>query len=256
MLVKTFNKDALSVQVFSDREQMGEAVSSDIIKTIKRLLEKKDEVNIIFAAAPSQGDMLDGLVNAKDVEWNRVNAFHMDEYIGLDKNAPQRFGNFLDRHIFNKLPFKKVYYLNGENDSDIEKEIKRYTKLLADYPTDISLNGIGENGHLAFNDPHVADFDDQKDVKVVLLDEKCRQQQVNDKCFEKIEDVPKRALTLTIPAVMNAPYIFCTVPDIRKKNAVDMTINGEINAICPATYMRKVKGAKLYLDSDSGASFI
>ncbi len=155
-------------------------------------LEKKAVINMIFAAAPSQSDFLKVLRNDASIDWSRINAFHMDEYIGLDKDAPQGFGNLLKREIFGLVPFKTVNYINGSA-ADPEKECERYATLLNENPVDIVCLGIGENGHIAFNDPPVADFNDPKLVKVVDLEQICRQQQVNDNCFTAIELVPEKA---------------------------------------------------------------
>jgi glucosamine-6-phosphate deaminase len=213
-------------------------------------LKEKNEINMIFAAAPSQNDVLKALVEDKSIEWNRVNAYHMDEYIGLDKDAPQAFGNFLKDHIFSLVPFKSINYIDATA-TDPELEAERYGKLLKENPTDIVIMGIGENGHIAFNDPPVADFKDKRVVKPVKLDEVCRQQQVNDGCFSSIDKVPTHAITLTVPTLVKAPYLFCIVPAKTKANAVYQTINGEIGEHCPATVLRLQDNAKLYLDNES-----
>ena len=231
---------------------MGEAAANDISEKIKELLAQKSEINMIFAAAPSQNDVLKALVEDKSIEWNRVNAYHMDEYIGLDKNAPQGFGNFLKAHIFGLVPFKSVNYIDITTESP-EKEAERYGKLLKDNPTDIVVMGIGENGHIAFNDPDVADFKDEKTVKPVKLDDVCRQQQVNDGCFESIEKVPTHAMTLTVPTLVAAPWLFCIVPAATKAKAVYETINGTMDEHCPASILRAKDDAVLYLDKDSSA---
>ena len=192
--MKTFIKDKLKVNVYENRTLMGEGAAKDIKAKIIELLSQKSEINMIFAAAPSQNDVLKALVEDKEIEWNRVNAYHMDEYIGLDKNAPQGFGNFLKSHIFSLVPFKSVNYIDITT-TNPEQEAERYGKLLTENPTDIVIMGIGENGHIAFNDPPVADFNDCKVVKPVKLDEICRQQQVNDGCFESIDKVPTHAMT-------------------------------------------------------------
>ena len=250
--MKTFVKDKLKVNVYENRTLMGEAAAKDIKERIISLLSQKPEINMIFAAAPSQNDVLKALVEDKDIEWNRVNAYHMDEYIGLDKNAPQGFGNFLKSHIFGLVPFKSVNYIDITT-TNPEGEAERYGKLLLENPTDIVIMGIGENGHIAFNDPPVADFNDQKKVKPVKLDEICRQQQVNDGCFATIDDVPKTAITLTCPTLFSGDYLFCIVPAPTKANAVKATICGEIGEACPATILRRHENAILYLDPDSSA---
>ena len=250
--MKEFKKDLLLVKQYDNRTLMGEGAAKDISKTIKELLEKKAELNIIFAAAPSQNDVLLSLINDKTIAWNRINAFHMDEYLGLSKEAPQGFGNFLKEHIFSLVPFKSINYLDCEA-TDIEADCQRYSKLLKENPVDIVCMGIGENGHIAFNDPHVADFNDSVLVKKVDLDDVCRMQQVHDGCFATLDDVPKYALTLTVPALTAGKYQFCVVPAATKANAVKNTVNGEINEKCPATILRTLENAILYCDNDSGA---
>lgn len=247
-----FKKDKLDVKIYKTRDEMGKAASEDIAIAIKALLSQKEEINMIFAAAPSQNDMLLHLCERDDIEWERINAFHMDEYIGLRPDAPQCFSNFLKKYIFDLKPFKSVNCINAAA-STPEEECKRYSGLLKEYPVDIVCMGIGENGHIAFNDPHVADFNDKALVKPVSLDEVCRMQQVNDGCFASIDEVPKWALTLTVPALMNATYNFCVVPASTKANAVKRTVEGEINEECPATILRQKDNAILYCDADSSA---
>ena len=172
--MKTMKVDNLDVKIFPTRDEMGACAAKDIHDKIVELLAEKDEINMIFAAAPSQNDVLASLI-ASDIEWNRINAYHMDEYIGLDKDAPQGFGNFLVDHIFGKVPFKSVNLIDCTA-TDPDAECERYGALLAANPTDIVVMGIGENGHIAFNDPAVADFNDPKIAKSVKLDEVCRNQ--------------------------------------------------------------------------------
>ena len=250
--MKAFKKDNLEVRIFENRTLMGEAAARDIKARIAALLAEKAEINMIFAAAPSQNDVLKSLVEDKTIEWNRINAYHMDEYIGLDKNAPQGFGNFLRDHIFGLVPFKSVNYIDIST-TDPEAEAERYGKLLRENPTDIVVMGIGENGHIAFNDPPVANFNDPKTVKPVKLDEICRQQQVNDGCFATIDDVPTHAMTLTVPTLVAAPYLFCIVPAPTKAKAVYETLNGSIDEHCPASILRLQENAVLYLDDKSSA---
>lgn len=247
---RTFKSDELTVKIFESRNRMGRSAAKDIKEKIDELLELKPEINMIFAAAPSQNDVLKSLVEDKDIKWSRVNAFHMDEYIGLDKNAPQGFGNFLRLHIFELVPFKSINYIDVSA-SDPEIEAMRYSVLLKKNPPDIVVMGIGENGHIAFNDPHVADFHDIKKVKVVELDEVCRRQQVNDGCFKDLSEVPTHAITLTVPMLTSAKWLFCIVPAITKDKAVYETVHGTIGEHCPASILRTVKNSKLYLDNDS-----
>ena len=250
--MNTFKKDLLTVNIYNTRSEMGKAAGADIKACILSLLEKKETINMIFAAAPSQNEVLEALATDKEIPWNRVNAFHMDEYIGLSKDAPQGFGNFLKAHIFGLADFKSVNYIDISA-PDADAECARYSALLKEYPTDIVVMGIGENGHIAFNDPPVADFNDAKAVKPVALDEICRNQQVNDGCFAKIDDVPKTAITLTVPTLFAGDHLFCIVPAKTKANAVYATVNSEIGEHCPATILRRHESAILYLDNDSSS---
>ena len=250
--MKTLKKDLLTVNVYKTRDEMGKSAANDIKACILSLLKTKETINMIFAAAPSQNEVLYALATDKEIPWNRINAFHMDEYIGLSADAPQGFGNFLKEHIFGLADFKSVSYIDITA-SDAEKECNRYAELLAKYPTDIVVMGIGENGHIAFNDPPVADFNDKKAVKSVELDEICRNQQVNDGCFAKIDDVPKTAITLTVPTLFAGDHLFCIVPAKTKAKAVKATLCDDINEKCPATVLRRHKSAILYLDGDSSS---
>ncbi len=242
-------KDKLKIRVFENRTIMGESVAIAVSDKINELLKIQPFVNMIFGAAPSQNDFFEALIK-KDVIWSKVNAFHMDEYIGLDADAPQGFGNFLKKYLFDRVPFNTINYIDGNSD-DVKKECLRYATLLETNKTDIVCLGIGENTHIAFNDPHVAKFNDPVLVKVVDLDEQCRMQQVNDGCFNDINEVPTHALTLTIPALLNAPYAYCTVPDVKKAKAVFYTLNEEISEKFPSTALRNHSNAILFLDDKS-----
>lgn len=251
MLTRTFKADELSVNIYDTRKNMGTAAAADIASCIKGLLGKKSEIYMIFAAAPSQNEMLEALVADKEIEWNKVHALHMDEYVNLPSDAPQGFGNFLKRAIFDRVPFASVNLIG--TDADSEAACSRYDALLAEHKVDIVCMGIGENGHIAFNDPHVADFKDPYSIKKVDLDQKCRQQQVNDGCFESIDQVPTHALTLTIPTLYNVENIFCVVPAATKAEAVKKTVTGPVDESCPASILRTHPNATLYTDRDSSA---
>lgn len=243
--------DALKVKIFASRLLMGEQAARDVAHRINKLLQQQDLVNIIFAAAPSQNEFLDAL-SSETVDWQRVNAFHMDEYIGLEKHHPERFSNFLRKKIFDRVPLHQVYYLN-DNGLNPDAESKRYAGILNDYPADIVCMGIGENAHIAFNDPHVADFHDPFLVKTVHLDEASRIQQVHDACFSDLEEVPVSAITLTVPALLRAPFIYCMVPGRNKADAVYHTIHNGVNEQYPSTILRQHNHAILYLDRESAS---
>ena len=250
--MKTFKKDFLNIHIYNTRAEMGKAAAQDIKACILSMLSEKESINMIFAAAPSQNEVLEALATDTDIPWNRVNAFHMDEYIGLSADAPQGFGNFLKNRIFGIANFKSVNYIDISA-VDVQGECMRYAMRLKENPVDIVVMEIGENGHIAFNDPPVADFNDKELVKPVALDDICRNQQVNDGCFAMIDDVPKTAITLTVPALFAGDRLFCIVPAATKASAVRATICDDISERCPATILRRHKNAVLYLDRDSSS---
>lgn len=245
--VKVLKKDKLTVNIYETRSEMGITAADDIAACIEKLLKEKDTINMVFAAAPSQNDMLMNLAK-KELPWGRINALHMDEYVGLDKNHPQSFGKYLYDHIFGLVDFASVKYISDYGES--------YSEILEKNHIDIICLGIGENGHIAFNDPGVADFNDTKFIKEVMLDDICRMQQVHDGCFPTFDDVPKSALTLTVPTMFGADHLFCVVPAQTKAEAVFRTVNDEINENCPATIMRKHDSAIMYCDKDSGRKIL
>lgn len=247
--MEKFKNSWLDVNVLPSREELGKVAGSDIEKKIVDLLASKEEIRIIFAAAPSQNETLNYLVNSKKIDWSRVVAFNLDEYIGLASDAPQLFSSFLKERLFSKVMFKEVNLLKG--DGNIGEEMKRYSELISSAPIDIVCLGIGENGHIAFNDPSVADFEDPLIVKQVRLDLESRIQQVNDGCFQRISDVPELALTLTIPTILKSEFLFCMVPGKSKKEAVFHTLNSPVTKEWPATVLQNHPNCKLYLDMDS-----
>ncbi len=243
--------DLLTIRQYESRKEMGAAAARAIEDSVCKVLETKEYCNMIFAAAPSQNEVLEALVSSTRIDWQRVRAFHMDEYIGLSHSAPQGFANFLRRGLFDLVPMHEVYCLDSE--ADPAEECKRYTELLKKYPVDITCMGIGENGHIAFNDPPVADFNDAYLIKPVELDPVCRMQQVHDGCFATLDDVPTHALSLTIPALIAASDVHCIVPASTKAQAVKNTVYGEISEACPASILRRHANAVLYLDPDSAS---
>jgi glucosamine-6-phosphate deaminase len=247
--IRQLTVERLRVHVFADRRAMGQAAGADAAECFRKLLATQRNVRAIFAAAPSQNETLDALAAAQGIDWSRVTAFHMDEYIGLAADAPQRFGRYLRDHIFTRVRPGIVHFIDSTN--AIDAECRRYAALLRQAPIDVVLLGIGENGHIAFNDPPVARFDDPELIKPVELDESCRRQQVNDGCFPTFESVPTHALTLTIPALMSGAHLFCSVPGPTKRAAVARTLNGPIATECPSTVLRRHADCTLYVDRDS-----
>lgn len=232
----------------SSRQELGSRAAQDVAEDLRHCIADHGAARIIFAAAPSQSDILAALCEQPGVDWTRVTAFHMDEYIGLPPAAPQRFGNWLSEAIFNRLPFGTVHIMRP--DDGPEAAALDYARLLNAAPIDICILGIGVNGHLAFNDPP-ADLHDPATVKIVDLDATCRQQQVDDGLFPTLAEVPARAITITVPALLRADRLYCCVPGPMKRNAVRHALSDPIGPDCPATALRLHPHCALYLDRDS-----
>lgn len=249
-MLKTYKSEKLTAEVYATRVEMGQAAADFAVEAIKKVLEEKEFANVIFAAAPSQNETLEAFLKS-DLDFTRIHAFHMDEYVGLSIENEQSFAKYLYDHVFSHAPFASVNYIPATEDISVACE--KYSELLKNNPPDVVLMGIGENGHVAFNDPPVADFNDKELIKKVELDEICRMQQVHDGCFPTLDDVPKYALTLTVPALMSAKTLVCTVPAKTKAEAVKKTLFGEYGEVCPATSMRHHDNARMFLDVDSAS---
>src|SRR5690625_344047 len=242
-------KEKLHYYVCPTRDKRGKLSAEIAAKKINENINRKGNARIIFASAPSQNEFLHYLTKDKSIDWSRVVGFHMDEYIGLPKESNQWFRIYLEENLINKTDIKKFHFMDGMEDWKTMKE--KYEGLLNEAPIDIVCLGIGENGHIAFNDPPVADFNDPELIKKVELDIYSRQQQVNDGCFGDLSQVPTHALTLTIPALTSASTLVCTVPGPTKKSAVYKVLNDTISTACPATVLRKHEDAYLILDKDA-----
>jgi len=240
----------MRVHIYANREELGRAAAEQVALCLRRLIQERGRAVAVFAAAPSQIETLRELVHQPGIDWSRVTAFHLDEYADLAEDHPQSFRRFLREHLTSRVPLAAFHGLRGEA-SDPAAECGRYASLLSADPPDIALVGIGENGHLAFNDPPVADFRDPLDVKLVELDEICRRQQVHDGLFARTEDVPRLALTLTLPAILRIPRIFAAVPGVRKRQAVTAALLGPVSTDCPASILRTHPDVDLFLDRDS-----
>ncbi|MEX2594580.1 MAG: 6-phosphogluconolactonase [Anditalea sp.] len=244
--MKSFIVAQLKLNVFNSRTAMGEAAGKAAEKKILELLSEKEEIRMVFAAAPSQNEFFAYLRSSSVIPWEKITAFHMDEYVGLPSEADPLFANFLKRNLFDQVNFKKVYLIDGNNNP--KDECARYASLISEKQIDIVCLGIGENGHIAFNDPPVADFDDPAIIKKVELELACRQQQVNDGCFPSIKEVPEEALTLTIPTLMKAGYLFCIVPGALKREAVKNAVHGPVSTSCPASILQTHGQCELFVD--------
>ena len=249
--INTLIVEQLRVHIYQNRQALGTVAGDMVGARMRELLAQQPQVRMIFAAAPSQNEFLQTLSQAEGIDWSRVVVFHMDEYIGLSSDAPQRFGHFLSERLFERVKPGQVHLIDSTG--DLDTECRRYADLLRTAPIDIVCLGIGENGHIAFNDPPVADFADPLLVKPVALDLAARQQQVNDGCFSSLDLVPTHAITLTIPALLAGKALFCMVPGETKRHAVQQTLQGSISTACPATILRHHANCMLYLDRDSSA---
>jgi glucosamine-6-phosphate deaminase len=251
--IARFKVDSLDVLVFENRALAGRAAAQAVAHEIRHRQHLSGQANVVFAAAPSQNEFLAGLVADKEVDWSRVVAFHMDEYLGIAPDHPASFRRYLHEHLFGLvgLDASCLRLIPGEETDRPLRTCLTYEDRLLAEPPDIVCAGIGENGHLAFNDPPVADFLDPVLVKVIRLDTACRNQQLSDGCFERLPDVPDHAYTLTVPALLRAQVVSVVVPGPRKANAVLATLEGPISESCPASGLRRHQSAKLYLDADS-----
>lgn len=250
MLIKEIETEKLSTFVYDTRAEMGRAAAAEAACAIRRVIERKGSANVVFAAAPSQNEMLEALL-AEELDFSLIHAYHMDEYVGLGLEDAQSFARYLTEHLFSKAPFASVHLIPAK--ADAEEAIAAYSALLKHDPPDVVCMGIGENGHIAFNDPPVADFYDKALIKRVALDQVCRMQQVHDGCFPDLASVPRYALTLTVPALLSAEAIICTVPAATKAKAVEAMLKGAYGECCPATALRRHGCAKMFLDRDSAA---
>ena len=248
---RSFRRGALRVEVYGTPGELGEAAAGCVERQLASAVASKGEANLVFAAAVSQLSFLEAL-RRKAIDWARVTVFHLDEYTELPEEHPASFRRFLREHLLDVVRPGCVHLMRGDAD-DLEGEIERYQSLLRAHPLDVACIGIGENGHIAFNDPPVADFDDPLLVKEVELDDACRLQQVHDGWFSSFDETPRRALTLTVPAIMSSTVISCVVPGERKADAVHDTLNGPIATACPASILRRHHNATLFLDPASAA---
>ncbi|MCK0191350.1 glucosamine-6-phosphate deaminase [Arenibacter sp. F20364] len=248
---KSFQIENLSIEIYGQSKEMGAAAADYVTRKLNDAIVKKGGANLILATGASQFSFLEAL-QTKEIDWKKVTVFHLDEYKGISESHPASFRKYLKERILNRVAPKKVYFLNGDA-ADMQLEIKSYEEALKAHPIDIACIGIGENGHIAFNDPAVADFDDPKLVKVVELDEACRNQQLGEGWFPSFDDVPKEAVTLTITAIMNCEAISCVVPDERKAQAVYNSLYGDISTSCPASILRTHPETVLFLDKASAS---
>ena len=241
----------MNIHIAENRAGLGAAASQAIAAALREQIAMKGTVTVAFAAAPSQNETLAALIAAPGIDWSSVTAFHLDEYAGANPDSPWSFRRFLREHIFDHVHPRAFNPIQGEAE-DKQAECRRYGALLPKGGFDIALLGIGENGHLAFNDPP-CNFEDPEPIKIVTLDEACRIQQVHDGAFATLDDVPKQAFSLTVPTLMAAQQLFVMAPGPAKASAVKASVEGPLTNQCPASILRQHPRAELFLDRDSAA---
>jgi len=248
--VKTFTADSLPVRVYSTEADMASDVAQTVHDYLVETIERQGEAAAILATGNSQIQFLRNLVDLGGIDWSKMTLFHMDEYLGVDENHSACFRLYMRERVESQVNPKVFHYLGGDAPEPIS-ECERYEALLKAQPIDLCCMGVGENGHIAFNDPPVANFEDERLVKIVELDVACRMQQVNEGHFPDLEAVPKYALTLTIPALCSAKKVICVAPETRKSKPVKALIEGPISTDCPASFLRTQSQATLYVDTNS-----
>ncbi len=239
----------MKIKVFEDAHELGKTAGSNAALIIREVISTNCCANIILATGTSQFETLNQLISEKDIDWSKVVLFHLDEYIGLPVTHPASFRKYLQERFLSKVPeLKAAYLINGETGA--EAECERLNNLISKKPVDVALVGIGENGHLAFNDPP-ADFETEEPYIIVALDEACRKQQLGEGWFASIEEVPPRAISMSIKQILKSKNIICSVPGSRKAIAVKNSVEHTVSALYPASILQTHPHCMLYLDQDS-----
>jgi glucosamine-6-phosphate deaminase len=241
----------MRIRIFNTPVESGKAAGANAAAFIRKAIESNGTANIILATGTSQFETLKQLIAEKNIDWSKVVMFHLDEYIGLSKNHPASFVKYLEERFLEKIPkLKDAYLINGE--ADPLEECRRLGELIREYPVDVALIGIGENGHLAFNDPP-ADFETEEPYIIVNLDEACRKQQMGESWFNSFNDVPLKAISMSVKQILRSKHIVCSVPDSRKAIAVKNTLEKTVSNLYPASILQEHKNCMIYLDKDSAA---
>jgi glucosamine-6-phosphate deaminase len=242
----------MNIEIMPDKAQMGKAAAAAGAEHIRRALAERGAANIIVATGASQFEVLAAPIEEPEINWNRVTGFHLDEYVGLPITHPASFRGYLWQRFVSKLPLplREFHFLNAE--SDPQAECRRVADIIRRHPIDVAFVGIGENGHLAFNDPP-ADFSTEEPYLVVQLDDACRRQQLGEGWFPTFDDVPKQAISMSVRQIMKSRAIVCTVPDERKAEAVRNSVEGEVTPKVPASILQKHAQCKLFLDKPAAS---
>ena len=238
--------------IYETKQEMAAAAAAAAAQAINKAIEDKGRANIILATGASQFDMLKNLTEAETVDWTKVTMFHLDEYIDMEADHPASFRKFLKERFVDRVPgLKAVHFVNGDAGNP-QQECQRVGSLIAEHPIDAAMVGIGENGHLAFNDPP-ADFETEEPYLVVELDEKCRKQQLGEGWFERLQQVPRQAISMSIRQIMKSECLIVTVPDERKAKAVEKALEGEVTPMCPASILQRHGNCRIFLDAESAS---
>ena len=251
-ILARFDVGHLEVRVYASVAAMASSAAMATADAMRQPLPACGSHAIVFASAPSQTAFLESLAGYPSLPWSDTVAFHLDEYVGLPRTAEASFARFLAERLFSRVPLAATHYLDGTAAVPSE-ECARYTRLLRHHPLSIACIGVGENGHIAFNEPGDTDFEDARSVRVVRLDETSRRQQVRDGCFADLAEVPREAITLTVPAIMAATTICCVVPGRQKASAIQRMLQGPVAPSCPASVLRRHSNALLFLDRDAAS---
>lgn len=242
----------MNVEVFENKKELGEKSAQDAADKIRTAIQKKGSANIILATGASQFETLANFVKQPDMDWSKIEMFHLDEYVDLPETHPASFRKYLKERFEGKVPdLKDTHYIQADHD-DPGEECRRLNQIISEKEIDVALVGIGENGHLAFNDPP-ADFETEEPYIVVELDEACRRQQMGEGWFSTLEDVPRKAISMSVKQIMKSKSIVCTVPDKRKAQAVKDCLSGDISNMHPASILQKHDNCTIYLDKDSAS---
>lgn len=240
----------MKIEIFKTKEELGQAAARDGAQLINEAIAQRNEANIIVATGASQFEMLASLIE-EDIDWEKISAFHLDEYIGLPITHPASFRKYLKERFVSKVPLKAFFYIDGEG--DVNAECVRLNRTIVQYPIDVAFVGIGENAHLAFNDPP-ADFNIEEPYIPVDLDEDCRKQQFGEGWFNSLEEVPGKAISMTVQQILKSRYIICSVPDERKARAVKNVIEGKVSPDVPASILQTHSNTTIYLDTASSST--
>jgi glucosamine-6-phosphate deaminase len=252
MEMKHLEVGTMKLEIHASRQAAGEAAARSAAQALKQLDQTRSAIGVIFATGASQLETLRALTSMPDLPWKKVHGFHLDEYVGMDENHPASFRRYLRENLTKRVPMGEFFEIDGTS-SDSDRVRQDYVRELRQADPQLCLLGIGENGHLAFNDPSEAHFDDPDAMKVVTLDEACRRQQLAEGWFAKFEDVPEHALTLTIPTLFKVPKLIVSVPGLRKAQSVRRTLEDPISTACPATILRAHPDVTIYLDEESAS---